>query len=129
MPQTTLHTTTTHGATANGQTAEEVLTLAETAAFLRLPESVVIAAVTTQGLPGRKLGGEWRFSKSAILQWLSVSQPTAEMRKAAILSVAGTFKDDPDLDQIVEDAMRRRGREPGPDGTYAGYRPAEVEGV
>jgi hypothetical protein len=105
----------------------EVLTLSEAASYLRLPEKDVIGAATTQGLPGRMVAGEWRFFKEAIQQWLSVSQPTAEMRKAAILSVAGTFKDDPDLFPILEDAMQRRGREPGPDGTYSGYRPAETE--
>jgi excisionase family DNA binding protein len=103
----------------------EVLTLAEAAAYLRLPENEVIAAASSQGLPGRLVGGEWRFLKTAIQQWLSVSQPTAEMRKAAILQLAGKWKDDPDVEWILEDAMRRRGRQPGPDGTYAGYRPAE----
>jgi hypothetical protein len=47
------------------------------------------------------------------------------MRKAAQLALAGSFKDDPNLFPILEDAMRRRGREPGPDGTYGGYRPAD----
>lgn len=103
----------------------EVLTLADAAAYLRLPEQAVIEAATSQGLPGRLIGGEWRFSKTAILQWLNASQPTAEMRKAAQLAIAGSMKDDPDLFPILEDAMRRRGREPGPDGTYGGYRPAD----
>jgi excisionase family DNA binding protein len=106
----------------------EVLTLAEAAAYLRLPEREVIAAASTQGLPGRLVGGEWRFLKSAVQQWLSVSQPTAEMRKAAQLAMAGIFKDDPDLEQIVEEAMRRRGRQPGPDGSYGGYRPSDQGG-
>src|SRR5437588_5769251 len=79
----------------------EVLTLAEAAAYLRLPEKDVIAAASTQGLPGRLVGGEWRFLKTAIQQWLSVSQPTAEMRKAAILQLAGKWKDDPDLEWIL----------------------------
>lgn len=108
--------------------AGEVLTLAEAAAYLRVPEAEVVAAVTAQGLPARRMGGEWRFSRSGIERWLSVSQPTAETRKAAQLAVAGVFKDDPDLFPILEDAMRRRGREPGPDGTYGGYRPAEGNG-
>lgn len=117
----------TKPAIAIGPALGEVLTLTEAAAYLRLPEKDVIAAATAQGLPGRLVGGEWRFLKGAIQQWLSASQPTAEMQKAAMLSVAGTFKDDPDLFPILEDAMRRRGREPGPDGTYGGYRPAEAE--
>jgi excisionase family DNA binding protein len=111
-------------ATANGP-PDEVLTLAEAAAYLRLPENEVIAAASSQGLPGRQMGGEWRFLKNAIQQWLSVSQPTAEMWKAELLQLVGKWKDDPDAEWILEDAMRRRGRQPGPDGTYAGYRPAE----
>jgi hypothetical protein len=106
--------------------AVEVLTLAEAAAYLRLPEKDVIAANSSQGLPGRLVSGEWRFLKSALQHWLSASQPTAEMRQAAILHLAGKCKDDPDLDWILEDAMRLRGRQLGPDGTYAGYRPTEV---
>ena len=107
----------------NGPTAE-VLTLTKAATYLRLPEKDVIAATASQGLPGRLVCGEWRFLKTAIQQWLSVSQPTAEMRKAAQMALVGAWRDDPDIEQIVEDAMRRRGRQPGPDGTYAGYRPA-----
>jgi excisionase family DNA binding protein len=113
-------------AVANGPPVE-VLTLAEAAAYLRLPEKAVIAAATAQGLPGRLVGGEWRFLKASLQQWLSISQPTDEMRKAAQMAAAGAFKDDPDLMQILEDAMRRRGRQPGPDGTCSGYRPADEE--
>src|SRR5947209_19359876 len=91
----------------NGPVAE-VLTLAETAAYLRLPEKDVIAAATSQGLPGRLVGGEWRFLKSAIHQWLSVSRPTAEMRKAAQMAVVGAWKDDPTVDQLREEIEKYR---------------------
>src|SRR3954465_9061263 len=101
--------TETPPAAVNGPPAE-VLTLAEAAAYLRLPEKDVVAAVSSQGLPGRLVGGEWRFLKTAIHQWLSVSQPTAEMRKAALLAFAGSWKDDPDLEDMVEEIYRRRGR-------------------
>jgi hypothetical protein len=100
----------------------EVLTLAEGAAYLRLPEKEVIAAACTQGLPGRLIAGEWRFLKAALQQWLSVSEPTAEMRKAAQLALAGTWKDDPDIEEIVEEAMRARGRPLMEDGTYSGHK-------
>ncbi len=96
----------------------EVLTLAEAAAYLRLPEKDVIAAASTQGLPGRMIGGEWRFLKSAIHQWLSVSLPTDEMRKAAQLAAAGSLRDDPDLEDMVEEIYRKRGRPITEDGSY-----------
>jgi len=104
-------------AAVNGPTGE-VLTLAEAAAYLRLPEKDVITAASTQGLPGRLINGEWRFLKTAIRLWLSGSQPTAEMRKAAQLAVAGSWKDDPYLEDMVEEIYRRRGRPITEDGSY-----------
>jgi excisionase family DNA binding protein len=88
----------------------EVLTLAEAAAYLRLPEAEVVGLVHSQGLPGRCIAGEWRFLKAALQNWLATASPTWETRKAAILELAGKYKDDPDLEQIVEEAYRRRGR-------------------
>jgi hypothetical protein len=35
---------------------------------------------------------------------------TRAAKKASILDLAGKYKEDPDLEQIVEDAYRRRGR-------------------
>jgi excisionase family DNA binding protein len=90
--------------------ASDVLTLAEAAAYLRLAETEVVRLVHTQGLPGRFTGSEWRFLKTAIQQWLSTGGPTTETRKAAQLLLAGSFKDDSDLEAIVEEAMRLRGR-------------------
>jgi hypothetical protein len=78
----------------------------------------VLAAVNSQGLPGRLVGGEWRFLKSAIQQWLSTGLPTQETRKAVLLAAAGSFKDDPDLIPIVEEIYRRRGRPITEDGSY-----------
>ena len=88
----------------------EVLTLAEAAAYLRLPEAEVVGLVHSQGLPGRCIAGEWRFLKAAIQHWLATASPTWEIRKAAILELAGKYRDDPDWEQIVEQAHRRRGR-------------------
>ena len=98
----------------------DVMTLAEAAAYLRVSENDLIGAATTQGLPARMIGGEWRFTKAAIQQWLGTASPTTEMRKAAQMAIVGSCKDDPDLPGIVEDAMRRRGRPLMEDGTYAG---------
>jgi hypothetical protein len=64
------------------------------------------------------VSGEWRFLKSALQQWLSVSQPTDEMRRAALLAAAGSLKDDPDLEDMVEEIYRRRGRPITEDGSY-----------
>ena len=40
-------------------TLQEVLTLAETAAYLRLPEGEAVRLVDEQGLPGRQVADDW----------------------------------------------------------------------
>jgi excisionase family DNA binding protein len=102
-------------AAPNGPTGE-VLTLAEAAAYLRLPEAEVVRLVHVQDLPGRFAGMEWRFLKSAIQGWLS--KPPPKYSKEGQLSVAGLFKDDPDLIPMVEEIYRQRGRPITEDGSY-----------
>ena len=51
--------------------ADEVLTLDEAAALLRLPPEVVGARARARDLPGRLFGDEWRFARSAVLAWLA----------------------------------------------------------
>jgi excisionase family DNA binding protein len=88
--------------TTNG----EVLTLAEAAAYLRTSEAQVHQLILDQELPGRRVGTEWRFLKSALQDWLR-SPPT---RKAGLLGQLGTLKDDPNLEEMLEDIYKRRGR-------------------
>ena len=87
--------------------AGQVLTLAEVAAYLRLPAAEVFVLVRSQGLPGRRIANEWPFLKAAIELWLTAGSPGWEARKAAILELAGKYKDDRGLDQIVEDVRSR----------------------
>jgi excisionase family DNA binding protein len=93
---------------------KEVLTLAEAAAYLRVPDDDVLRMTRDQGLPGRQIGQEWRFLKSALRDWLA--QPRRKSPKEAMLAMAGTFKDDPFLDEIVREAYRKRGRPMTEDG-------------
>ncbi len=78
---------------ANGS-GGEVLTLAEAAAYLRLPEDEVVRLVHQQGLPGRLTATEWRFFKGALQDWLRTPPPIPS--KEAVLSRVGNWKDDPD---------------------------------
>jgi hypothetical protein len=85
-----------------------VLTLAEAAAYLRVPEAAVLREVGPDGLPGRLINGEWRFSKAALQAWLrTVPKPSS---REALLSVAGAWKDDPTVDEMLKEIYRRRGR-------------------
>jgi excisionase family DNA binding protein len=55
----------------HGERADAVLTLEEVAAMLRVPADDVLAHAEQGGLPGRRLGGEWRFVRAAVLAWLA----------------------------------------------------------
>src|SRR5438034_9469516 len=50
--------------------APEILTLAEAAELLRVDEETVTKMAERGDPPGRKLGDEWRLTRSAVLRWL-----------------------------------------------------------
>ena len=96
MPETT---------TMAPHTAGEVLTLEETAAYLRVSESDVVELATKHELPGRKIGDQWRFHRKGLANWLL--RPSAKER---LLRHAGAMQDDPDLAPMLETIYRDRGR-------------------
>ena len=48
----------------------EVLTPQEAAELLQVDSEVVLELARAGELPGRELGGEWRFARAALLEWL-----------------------------------------------------------
>jgi len=48
----------------------DVLTLEEAAAYLKVEYGAIRKMLKEQGLPGRKIGDEWRFLRGAIADWL-----------------------------------------------------------
>jgi len=53
--------------------APEVLTAGEAAALLQVSESDVVEAAERGELPGRRIGGKWRFGREALLAWIGSS--------------------------------------------------------
>jgi len=51
-----------------------VLTVGQLAELLQVDEDVVVGLARAGGLPGRRLGEQWRFSRSAVLEWLGAEQ-------------------------------------------------------
>lgn len=49
---------------------DEVLTLEELAAYLKVSETTAYALVRSGEIPGRKVGREWRFLKARVVEWL-----------------------------------------------------------
>jgi len=58
--------------------AEEVLTLEEAAALLRVIPAALLERAERGELPGRRLGEEWRFARSALLAWIAEAETDAE---------------------------------------------------
>jgi excisionase family DNA binding protein len=52
----------------------EVLTPAQLAELLQVDEEAVVELAERGELPARKVGEEWRFSRSAVLAWLGEEQ-------------------------------------------------------
>ena len=49
---------------------KEVLTPREAAAYLSIHVRTIYRLVKNGGIPGRKVGGSWRFKKDALDEWL-----------------------------------------------------------
>lgn len=83
----------------------EILTLPEAAAYLRLSEDEVLELADHFELPGRKIGHEWRFLKEALGDWLRRSSP-----KERLLRHAGIAKHDPYMKAVLANIYQARGR-------------------
>jgi excisionase family DNA binding protein len=94
----------------NGAAAppQDVMTLAEAAAYLRVAEEDVLRLVREQGLPGRRVGDDWRFLKAAVERWLGT--PAGPDQKDFWEALAKMPKDDPYLEDMLKEIFRRRGR-------------------
>jgi len=53
----------------------EVMNAEQAALFLQIGEEVVVHMAEAGKLPGRKLGATWRFSRAALVAWLSTPEP------------------------------------------------------
>jgi excisionase family DNA binding protein len=87
----------------------EVLTLSEAAAYLRLREAEVLRLTREQDLPAQQVGSEWRFLLAAIRDLLSKGKPP-KSNKEAWMELVGMWKDDPTLDELLEEIKRQRER-------------------
>jgi len=109
----------------------EILTLEEAATLLRISADALKADAEKGSVPGRFVGGEWRFLKRSLDQWfgfppstpyrLSDIRPLEGMERivksspstqttlnSSQLSTVGSMADDDSLAEIVEEIYRRR---------------------
>jgi excisionase family DNA binding protein len=93
----------------------EVLTLTETAAYLRVAESEVLRMIREQRLAARQFGSDGRFLKAAVEDWLRTG-PFVQGYNDSLMSLAGAWKDDPYLDDLLKEIYKNRGRPMTEDG-------------
>lgn len=55
-------------------TENEVMTIPEVSRYLRLAESTIYKLAQDGQLPGRKIGGCWRFSRESLQRWLEQTE-------------------------------------------------------
>src|SRR5262249_23473997 len=87
----------------------DVLTPAETAAYLRTSTGEVLRLVREQGLPGRRVGEDYRFLEAAVQDWLR-APPSATDKQAFWRTHFGALKGDPHLEVMLQEIYRQRGR-------------------
>jgi len=61
---------------------DEIFTLKEVAAYLKIGERTVYRLVQEGKLPGFKVGGSWRFKRTDIEDW--IREKTEAQREAAV---------------------------------------------
>jgi excisionase family DNA binding protein len=57
--------------TTGARTMKEILTPREAAEYLSVHVRTIYRLVKHGEIPGRKVGGSWRFKKDALEEWLS----------------------------------------------------------
>jgi excisionase family DNA binding protein len=73
----------------------EVLTLEEAAELLRVTPAALRLDAEAGHVPGREVGGEWRFSRAALLAWLAGATPLESVRAESMASLVGRGPETP----------------------------------
>ena len=81
----------------------QILTIREVAAYLKLPVSTVYRLVERRELPGNKVGRQWRFQRGLIDEWL---KQRSQEKSTAILVV----DDDERVRSLLSEALEEKGR-------------------
>jgi excisionase family DNA binding protein len=89
-----------------------VLTLEETADYLRLPKEMIERQASRGRIPGQRIEDTWRFLRDAIDDWLR-----RQDRRTILLQQAGALADDETLPDLRASIFFARGRTEIAEGT------------
>ena len=61
-------------------------------------------------LPGQRVGGQWRFLRLAIAEWLRSTTPDDRPKSSRdrLLALAGIWEDDPTVDAMIREIYQKR---------------------
>lgn len=63
---------------------DEILTVKQVSNYLKLADSTVYRLAQDGKLPGRKLGGNWRFSRQRLDDWLQNTTAQSSKQKTRL---------------------------------------------
>ncbi len=102
--------------------SEAVLTLAEAAAYLRVPEPELLRLAEQREIPAQRIGGEWRLLKRGLDHWL-VYGPRI------FRDYPPWFIDHPILDELLVALERRLLQRIGPEKPQRGSKKSVREAI
>jgi excisionase family DNA binding protein len=96
---------------------ECILTLTEAAVFLRVSDKALADIAIAGEVPARRIGGEWRFLRRALVDWLyadaresakgAPARPLTGSKKA-VFRHFGILRDHDDLEATLADLAEQR---------------------
>lgn len=84
--------------------SSDIFTIAEVAAYLKLPISTVYRLAERRDIPGHKVGRQWRFQRVVIDEWL---RRRSEGRPTTVL----VADDDDNVREVLAEALEGPGRQ------------------
>ena len=86
----------------------DVLNLEQAIEFFGVSERTMIKLLREERVPARKIGREWRFSKSALLRWLGEGDSVNYLNQTELYRVADDTKAQmPDLLTRISESLDR----------------------
>ena len=84
----------------------DILNLEQAIEFFGVSERTMIKLLREERIPARKIGREWRFSKSALLRWLGEGDSVNYLNQTELYRVANDTKEEmPNLLMQISDSL------------------------
>lgn len=87
---------------------DDILNLEQAIKFFGVSERTMIKLLREERIPARKVGREWRFSRTALLRWLGDGDSVNYLNQTELYRVADDTKAEmPDLLKQIEESLEK----------------------